>query len=121
VRKQTKPLTSGTVVTGASDDLIEINGELCEEFDACDLNDGKLAFSDGTLLGAEYDSDGIWRFKVIFKGPCFDHKVEGCMNEDDGTNDEVHFKEGLAWAVFADDMDVVTAPVVRVNSHGCSS
>lgn len=111
MRTVTKAPTTGTVVTGASNDLIEIDGDLCEEFSAYDCNDGKMAFSDGTLLGVEYDNDGIWRFKVIFKGSCFDYKVEGSVNED--TNDEVHFKEGLTWAVFADEMDVVMATAAK--------
>ena len=111
MRTVTEQPTTGTTVTGASDDLVEINGELCEEFDACDLRDGKVAFSDGTLLGVEYDSDGIWRFKVIFKGSCFDHKVEGCVT--DNSNDVVHLKEGITWAVFGDDVDVVMATAVK--------
>jgi hypothetical protein len=108
VRTVTESPTTGTVVTGASDDLVEISGDLCEELDALDCNDGTMAFSDGTLLGVEYDKDGIWRFKVIFKGSCFDHKVEGCVNDDDGTNDVVHFKAGLLWATFAEDVDVIS-------------
>lgn len=100
------PVT-GTIITGASDDLIEIDGDLSEEFDANDCEDGTMALSDGTLLGVEYDEDGIWRFRVIVKGSLYDHKVEGCVNEgDDGTNDEVHFNQGLLWAVFAKDMDI---------------
>lgn len=119
MRTVTKAPIMGTVVTGASDDLIEIDGELCEEFDSYNCNDAQMAFSDGTLLGVEYDNDGIWRFKVMFKGSCFDHKIEGCVNDD--TNDEVHFKEGLGWAVFADDMDVVTSVMAKGINHGCSS
>lgn len=113
MRTVTEQPTTGTTVTGASDDLIEIDGELCEELEVYDCNDGTLAFSDGTLLGVEYDNDGIWRFKVVFKGSCYDHKVEGCVNEDNGTNDVVHFKEGLTWAVFGDDIDVVMATSVK--------
>ena len=48
-------ISSGTVVTGASDDLIEISGELEEEFNTYDCLDGTMAFSDGTLLRVDYD------------------------------------------------------------------
>jgi len=49
----------GTMVTGASDDLIEIEGELYEEFNSFDCKDGVMALSDGTLLKVDYDEDGI--------------------------------------------------------------
>lgn len=96
--------SSGTLVTGASDDLIEIRGELTEEFNAYDCADGTFAFSDGTLLEVEYDDNGIWRFKPIFKGSLFDKKVDGSIEDD--TNDEVYFKDGLKWCAFSDDMQV---------------
>lgn len=105
MRTVTRAPITGTVVTGASNDLIEIDGELCEEFNAYDCSDGRMAFSDGTLLTVEYDNDGLWRFKLIFKGSLYDHKVEGSVNDD--TNDVVYLNDGLLWAVFSKDMDVV--------------
>lgn len=99
-----KQPSNGTIITGASDDLIEISGELCEEFGACDCYDGRMAFSDGTLLKVEYDQDGIWRFKPIFKGSLYEKKIEGSVGDD--TNDEVYFKPGLKWCAFSDDMQI---------------
>lgn len=99
-------VSSGTIVTGASDDLIEISGELTEEFNSYDCSDGVMAFSDGTLLRVDYDKDGIWRFKPIFKGILFDFIKDGSINED--TNDEVYFKDGLKWIVFSDEMQIVS-------------
>lgn len=93
-----------TTVTGASDDLIEIDGDISEEFNSYDCNDGRMALSDGTLLKVEYDEDGLWRFKVLHKGNLYDHKDEGSVGED--TNDVVHFKEGIKWAAFSDKMQV---------------
>jgi hypothetical protein len=95
-------ISSGTMVTGASDDLIEICGDIREEFNAYDCSDGTMAFSDGTLLGVEYDKDGIWRFKVICKVSLYDKKVEGSNTDD--TNDEVYFHHGLKWVEFSDEM-----------------
>jgi len=97
-----------TTVTGGSDDLVELEGDLCEEFDANDCNDGRMALSDGTLMKVEYDEDGLWRFKVLYKGSLYDHKVEGCMDDDDGTNDVVHFKAGLKWAMFSLDAEIAS-------------
>lgn len=117
MRTVTKPPITGTVVTGASDDLIELDGELCEEFGTYHCGDGRMAFSDGTLLTVKYDSDGLWRFKLIFKGSLYDHKIEGCVNDD--TDDVVHFKEGLLWAVFSKNMDVVNrTPFSKAASNG---
>lgn len=97
-------ISSGTIVTGASDDLIEISGELEEEFNAYNCSDGTMAFSDGTLLNVCYDKDGIWRFNPIFKGILFE-KIEAGLVEKD-TNDEVYFKDGLKWCAFSAEMQV---------------
>lgn len=97
-------VSSGTVITGASDDLIEISGELQEEFNAYDCKEGTMAFSDGTLLEVEYDENGIWRFKVVCKGNLYNRKVEGSVSDD--TNDEVYFKDGLKWCAFSNEMQV---------------
>jgi hypothetical protein len=95
-------VSSGTVITGASDDLIEISGELEEEFNAYDCSDGTMAFSDGTLLTVVYDENGIWRFNPIYKGNLYDKKVDGSVGED--TNDEIYFSPCLKWCVFSDEM-----------------
>ncbi len=97
-------VSSGTVVTGASDDLIEIDGELEEEFNAYNCSDGTMAFSDGTLLNVDYDEYGIWRFTPLFKGNLFEKIVVGSIEKD--TNDEVYFKNGLKWCVFSVEMQV---------------
>lgn len=94
----------GTMITGASDDLIEIEGELREEFSAynCESDDGRIACSDGTLLKVEYDENGIWRFTALVKGSLYNRKVEGDIEAD--TFDEVYFKPGLKWIAFAKNM-----------------
>ncbi|MFL0197795.1 hypothetical protein ACJDU8_19820 [Clostridium sp. WILCCON 0269] len=97
-------VSSGTVVTGASDDLIEIGGELEEEFNAYDCNDGTMAFSDGTLLRVDYSKDGIWKFNPIYKGSLFVRVIQGSISED--TNDEAYFDSGLKWCAFSTEMQV---------------
>ena len=89
-------------VTGASDDLIEIEGEISEQFARYGSDGDYLAFSDGTVLKAYYDEDGIWRFTVIFKGSLFKEKVEGSVSDD--TNDVVTFYAGLVWCVCGKDL-----------------
>ncbi|MGE5681834.1 MAG: hypothetical protein ACM34K_13225 [Bacillota bacterium] len=58
-------------VYGCSDDLIEIEGDIKEEFSKFGTSEDEpclLAFDNGTILKCFYDNDGIWRFKVISHG-----------------------------------------------------
>lgn len=84
-------------IYGASDDLIEIEGDISEEFTYLG-DDDQLAFSDGTLLNIRYDSHGIWRLSPLYKGQSrLTHIV--CTAEgypDDDYSDVVHlFDEEL--------------------------
>jgi hypothetical protein len=97
-------ISSGTVITASGDDLIEISGELKEEFNAYECINGTMALSDGTLLRVTYDEDGIWRFKPIYKGDLFENIIVGSINKD--TNDEIYFKNGLKWCAFSKKMQV---------------
>ena len=54
-------------IYGASDDLIEVEGDISEEFPYYD-EPALLAFSDGTILRVRYDDLGIWRITPLFKG-----------------------------------------------------
>lgn len=89
-------------VTGASDDLIILNGAIVEEFARYDSDGDYLAFSDGTVLKAVYDQDGIWRFNLIHKGILYQEKIEGVAAEN--TNDIVKFATGIAWCVCGPDL-----------------
>ena len=74
----------GVTVYGASDDLIEIEGDIREEFSWIPDGDETrlLAFSDGTLLRVAYDSDGIWRLNKVAGGAAQFSKVEGDAQKD---------------------------------------
>lgn len=74
-------------ITGASDDLIEIDGDISEEFMYYPSNDKScyLAVSDGTLISVRYDEDGLWRFEAIIRGAARIGKVAGDVTQD--TND----------------------------------
>lgn len=92
-----------TTITGFSDDLIEIEGDINEEFTAPawkdDLESGVLTCSDGTALRFEYDKGGLWRFFPIFMGHLFVRVDQG--NEETDTCDVVHFKDGLKWVAMS--------------------
>ena len=56
-----------TTVTGHSDDLIEFDGAIYEEFQHYGPKPARLVFDNGVVLDIEYDRDrdGIWRITVI--------------------------------------------------------
>lgn len=55
-----------TILYGASDDLVELDGGISEEFQARSDDGGQvLGFSNGVLLALDYDDDGIWRISPV--------------------------------------------------------
>jgi hypothetical protein len=87
-------------ITGASDDLIEVEGDIREEFGffPADERDTRLlAVSDGTLLRVSYDADGIWRLAKVVGGSAELYKIEGDAEAD--TNDKVHLTGDIKWVV----------------------
>ena len=57
------------VITGASDDLIEVDGDIREEFTYNNDEDGDLlAFSDGTVLRIQFSDWGVWRITTVARG-----------------------------------------------------
>ena len=88
-------------ITGASDDLIEIDGDIVEEL-TCYMRESEekiIAVSDGTLLKVNY-SDAIWRFLPLIEGSLF----EGikCGNIEQDTFDEAFFGDGVKWVILGD-------------------
>lgn len=90
-----------TVVYGCSDDLVEIDGEIIEEFGVAYRKECILVFSDNTKLKIYYCKEkdgstyGIWGIDVVEEGKLFERKVE-CWDEDaDLYSDIVFFKEGI--------------------------
>ena len=93
-----------TRVYGASDDLVEIEGEVSEEFGAFGRekdNPKRVAFSDGTVLHAYYPKRpglAVWAIEVVIKGSLFD-RIDACESEDsDPYSDVAHFREGITAA-----------------------
>jgi hypothetical protein len=71
-------------IYGASDDLLEVEGDTQEEFSVWDTEykPFTVAVSDGTLLRVRYDDDGIWRISLLTKGAAQFEKVEGDVVKD---------------------------------------
>lgn len=96
-----------TKVYGASDDLIEFDGDFTGEvgcYGTDDRDHGVLVtMSDGTLLEVKYgkNDEGIWEVKVIKKGELFE-RIDQCDSEDASPHSDVaHFKAGIKWAYAA--------------------
>ena len=103
-----------TQITGYSDDTIDIDGDICDDFDCFLLCGGGkgdddpqyvLACSDGTILRPKYGQVGaIWQFDVVRKGDLFSHVIYGSEEED--TLDIVCFYNGLKWVALAKEEDI---------------
>lgn len=52
-------------VYGASDDLIEVDGDIRDEFYASDEQSNLLSFSNGVVLEVEYNKSGQWKISVL--------------------------------------------------------
>lgn len=95
-------------IYGASDDLIEVDGDICEEFNA--LGDsfegggdgGLLAFSDGTILKVIYGDEGIWRISPIVHGLA-DYSINQGTDMDDDYTDRVTLTGEFAWVVYGSE------------------
>ena len=87
-----------TIVYGASDDLIEIDGDISEEFSSYDEDgDGALlAFSTGTVLRVKYDKNGVWRITPVVGPPCT--IVQAPEDDEDNYSDRATI-EGATWVV----------------------
>lgn len=97
-----------TKVYGASDDLIEFEGDVSGESNYVgddDADDGALViFDDGTVLVVRYGKPGglaVWSITPLAKGALFE-RIDVCDNEDaEVYSDVAHFKDGLKSAYVA--------------------
>lgn len=85
-------------VYGASDDLIEIDGDLNEEFPHRNAEDAILGFSDGTLLRIGYTPNGVWRISPIVRGSA-DLTIEQAPEDDESNYSDRATLSGAVWVV----------------------
>lgn len=94
---------SKVTIYGASDDLIEVEGDLIEEFNpAYDSEGTLLAFGDGTLLDVRYAHNGVWRITQRAAGSATFEKVEAPVDEEDNYSDRVTLTGDLRWVLAAE-------------------
>ena len=96
-----------TKVYGASDDLIEFEGDFTGEVSHYSSNDkpALIVMGDGTLLEIQYGKNdvGIWAVRLVKKGELFD-RIDQCDDEDDCPHSDVaHFRDGIKMAYVGKD------------------
>lgn len=90
-----------TQIYGASDDLVELEGDLSEEFSGGE-KPCLLIFSDGTVLTIKYGKEhlAVWAITLITQGKLF-KRIEYCTDGDaERYSDTAHFCDGLEWVYF---------------------
>lgn len=96
-----------TKVYGASDDLVEFDGDFRGEIRCYGTDDREhgvlVMMSDGTVLEVKYGKDdkAIWGVRLLRKGSLF-IGIELCVDEDAKPySDVATFKHGIKWAYAA--------------------
>jgi hypothetical protein len=92
-------------IYGASDDLIEIDGDIREEFSFRDVKNERnyLAFSDGTVLTIDYTNDGMWRIAPKCIGSAVYEMVQGTDSDTD-YSDHAWLTGKIEWVVHGSSM-----------------
>ena len=92
------------LVSGVSDDLVEIDGDIREEFSyySDDREPAYLAFSDGTVLRIIYDETGIWKIVQINEGRAdVEYDFKATDSDSDKYSDVVALRnEKIDWLMF---------------------
>jgi hypothetical protein len=91
---------------GASDDLIEVEGSIYEEFNTwLEHPEDKvyIAVSDGSLFHVSYDKDGIWRFAPIVVGSC-DVSIKFGIDDDKHSDIVTMTGDDLNWVALTSEV-----------------
>ncbi len=91
-------------VYGASDDLIEIEGDFSAEVNDTQADGTKvLAFSDGSMIEVNYNEAGLWHFDIRIEGTSKPKKTFWATDSDgDNYSDIIEFEGTVAWAVYGE-------------------
>lgn len=91
-------------VYGASDDLIEVEGAVQEEFGGYSRDDKEflLVVSDGTVLGLKYGGEGVWNIRLVATGKGSKVTVATAIDTGDDNTDRatIEAEDPIKWVVF---------------------
>lgn len=86
-------------IYGSSDDLIEIEGDVCEEFTYDEYNDNLIIVSTGHILRIRYDDQGVWRITPV-SGP-IPSVTQAPENDEDNHSDRAKIEGAVRWVALA--------------------
>ena len=96
-----------TTIYGASDDLIEIEGDVEDEVNKIEPKNLSVKCSDGTEAKITYDEEGQWKIVVNKRGDLLAEHVLSVGDDAEHTREEIKrcsgysdvllFKDGLEW------------------------
>jgi hypothetical protein len=95
-------------IYGSSDDLIEVGGDLDEEYSVSEDDPAYLAFSDGTVLQVIYTLTGFWHVDRLRIGTASYEKVDA-TDADNDYSDRVTLDGDLTWVVIGSSFSVARA------------
>lgn len=93
------------IITGYSDDIISLEGDIDDEIP---YNDEPvyLSFSDGTVLQVDYDARGIWRIHLVKQGNASYIKIESGKILSENYSDMVKLGSpsigNICWVVYGE-------------------
>ena len=88
-------------IYGASDDLIEVEGDISEEFSYLDHDDegDLIAVSDGTVVRITYGASGVWRIVPVHHGSGTLTITQAPEGDDDNYSDRATIDGTVTWVV----------------------
>ena len=98
-----------TKIYGSSDDLVEVDGEIYNEYGNYFLASSGILLraSDGTRAEIKYDDNGEWKVKMIERGTLFEKVIKSVGENTEHTDEDAQgyssysdvivFREGLQW------------------------
>lgn len=88
-------------IFGSSDDLIEIEGTINEEFSLPSSEEAFIAISNGTVVRIQYTDHGVWRIALVSKpGDVAISITPAPENDGDNYSDVCVISGGnIAWVV----------------------
>lgn len=93
-------------IYGASDDLIEIEGDIRDEFTPPYGEDVFLAFSDGTVLRIGYSDSGVWRIAPVISAGGL-NITQAPEDDEDNYSDYAYIDSPILWVVMGTQMSGV--------------
>lgn len=103
---------------GASDDLIEIAGAICDERGCYGICDNGIEFvaSDGTTGIIKYNEDGQWELDTMNEGPHFIDRVYSVGEDSDHAGEYSNFTSYSDILVFSEELEWIKFPKNKIDS-----